>query len=101
LNRFTRAAAICLLCFFSILSGCSTIGKSIVQSMVHGHEFAQDSSLCEKRCSFFKEDEYTFCYRQCMTQQTERRRREREKAGGKDWAPTKAELDKTLSYQQK
>ncbi len=69
--------------------------------MVHGHEFSQDNSLCEKRCSFFKDDEYTFCYRQCMTDQTDKRRREKEKAEGKDSGPAKAELDKIMKYRQK
>ena len=83
MNRPTGLAAAGLLLFSLTISGCSSFATSIINSMVHGHEFAEDNRVCENRCSVFKDDEYTFCYRQCMAGQTERRRRDKGKLGAR------------------
>ncbi len=101
MNRFTTLVAIGLLVSSLILSGCGSFATSIVKIMVNDHEFSQDKSLCEKRCSSFKDDKYAFCYRKCMTEQTVRRKREKEEAEEKDSGPAKAELDNIMKYRQK
>jgi hypothetical protein len=101
MNWTIGVGAACLLLSSLTVSGCGSFATSVINSMVHGHEFSRDSGLCENRCSLFKGDEYTFCYRQCMTEQTERRRREKEKSEAEGSGQGKTELDKNLRYQSK
>ena len=68
-----RATVSCLLLLALTLSGCGTIGGTIVGSLVSSHERAEDDRFCAKRCADLKGDDYTRCHGLCISEERDRR----------------------------
>ena len=65
-----------------------------MDSIVSGHERAEDDSLCTKRCADLKGDDHTRCYRLCMSQERDRRRDTKAQL---EWNRKEGEIEKRLA----